>query len=207
MRSLLLLILMSVFMSGCAIGNTYRYDLGDAQFNLNSDKTVAVTTLDLRPYVRSGDKSPTFVGLMRGGFGNPFDVLTSSGRPLAEDMTISIVEALKKSDIKAFGVTAPAGANRSDTQDRLLQEDADRFVLFLILEWKTDTFFNTGLIHNVTLQVLHRDGSRVAEKTLQGRDNLGVAGLPKDARVKAEKAFREKLEAIFNDPEVASAFP
>ena len=207
MRGLFLLILISVFMSGCAIGNTYRYDLGDAEFSLNSDKTVAVTTLDLRPYVRSGNKSPAFVGLMRGGFGNPFNVLTSSGRPLAEDMTISIVEALKKSGIQAFGVTAPADANRSDTQDRLLQENADRFVLFLILEWKTDTLFRTALIHNVKLLVLHRDGSQVAEKTLQGRDNLGVAGTPKGARVSAEKAFREKLEAIFNDPEIASAFP
>jgi hypothetical protein len=85
---------MGVLLGGCAVDNSHRYDLGDAEFQVESNKTVAVAVVDTRPYVLSGEKTANFSGLMRGGFGNPFDVTTDSGRALAEDLTISIVRAL-----------------------------------------------------------------------------------------------------------------
>ncbi len=205
MRNLCLVILLGFLASGCAFGNTHRYDLGDAAFNLQSDKAVAVATLDLRSYVRSGDKPPSFVGLQRGGFGNPFDINTSSGRPMAEDMTTSIVKALTTSGVQASGVNAPTGAGEAGVRELLLKAEAERFVLFLVREWKADTYLNTALIYDVTLSVLQGDGSQVAEKSLQGRDNLGSSLVPADARVNTEKAFRRKLEEAINDPAVAAA--
>ena len=53
-----------------------------------------MATQDRREYVLSGNKDPQFVGLQRGGYGNPFDVRTSDDRPLAEDMTTAIVAAM-----------------------------------------------------------------------------------------------------------------
>ena len=47
MRNVLLLIFVAIWVSGCAIGNTYRYDLGDAASDLDTEKTVAVTVVDL----------------------------------------------------------------------------------------------------------------------------------------------------------------
>lgn len=205
MRKIFWVIVLGLLVEGCAIGNTHRYDLGDAAFRVNSDKTVAVTTVDLRPYVLSGDKGPSFVGLQRGGFGNPFNVNTSSGRPLAEDMTTSIVAALEKSNVRALAVTTPTNTQEAGARDLLLAAEADRFILFLVREWKADTYLNTGLPHDVTLKVLQRDGTELAEKTLNGRDNLGASMVPADARVHTEAAFRHKLEAAINDPGVAAA--
>jgi hypothetical protein len=107
LRKSILIVGLGLLLGACAIGNTHRYDLGDASFAIESDETVAVTVVDLRPYVVSGDKTPDFAGLMRGGFGNPFDVTTAAGKPLAEDMTSSIVASLMASNVKAFGVSAP----------------------------------------------------------------------------------------------------
>ena len=82
MRNLVLLLFVGVLASGCAVGNTHRYDWGDANLSIETDKTVAVSILDARSYVQSGAKLPNFVGLQRGGFGVPFGVTTRSGRPV-----------------------------------------------------------------------------------------------------------------------------
>lgn len=205
MRHAILLLAVVLLLGGCAIGNTHRYDLGDADLQVETDKTVAVTAVDLRPYVRPDDKDASFVGLMRGGFGNPFDITTDSGRPLAEDLTISIVAALQKSGVKAEGTNTPAGTGESAAREALLKVQAERFVLLLVREWKTDTYMNTALINDVTLEVLGPDGATLAEKALKGRENLGGAFVPADVRVNAEKAIKRKLEEAFSDPAVASA--
>ncbi len=205
MRNLCLVILLGFLASGCAFGNTHRYDLGDAALDLQSEKTVAVATLDLRHYVRSGDKSPSFVGLQRGGFGNPFDINTSSGRPMAEDMTTSIVKALTTSGVRAIAVTTPSSGGETGARMLLLKAKAERFLLFLVREWKADTYLNTALIYDVTLSVLQSDGSELAKRSLQGRDSLGASLVPADARVNTENAFRNKLEEAINDAAVAAA--
>lgn len=205
LRRCVLLVFLGCLVSGCAIGNTHRYDLGDATFELESDKTVAVTAVDVRPYVRSGEKTPDFVGLMRGGFGNPFDITTDSGRPLADDVTTSIVKSLKVSNVGALEVTVPPGADVAEARKTLLAADADRFAMLLVREWKSDTYFNTGLLYDLSLRVLQQDGTLIVEKTVSGDDNLGASGVPADARVNTEKAFRQKLEAVFGDPGVVSA--
>lgn len=129
MQKFVLLAFIGVFLGGCAIGNTHRYDLGDASFDLESKNTVAISVVDLRPYILSGDKLPNFVGLLRGGFGNPFDVTTDSDRPLAEDMTISIVESLKKDNIRAIAVPVSASTDEAAARSLLLNAKADRFAL------------------------------------------------------------------------------
>ena len=78
---------------GCAAGNRHAYHETVAVLQASGSKTIAVATHDEREYVRSGHKRPNFVGLQRGGYGNPFNVTTASTHPLAQDMTDAIVEA------------------------------------------------------------------------------------------------------------------
>lgn len=205
MKKLIVFVFLGLLTSGCAIGNTYRFDLGDAALTVKSDKNVAVAALDLRSYVRQGEKTPTFVGLQRGGFGNPFDVNTTSGKPLVEDMASSIVKSLSQSGVKAFAVAVPPDAGQQAARDTLLKAQADRFVLLLLQEWKTNTYLNTELFADMTVQVLRADGSQSAEKVVRGHEVLGSTFVPADARVHAEKAFKARLETIFNDPTIAAA--
>jgi hypothetical protein len=87
--------------SACAlaIGNKHRYDDVFAELPYASSRKVLIATRDERPYVQGGDKQPNFVGLSRGGYNNPFDVVTSSGKPLADDMSQAIERSL---DAKGF---------------------------------------------------------------------------------------------------------
>src|SRR3546814_3451094 len=181
MRNLAFVLCMGVLLGGCAVGNTHRYDLGDAHFQVNSSKSIAVAVVDVRPYVLDGDKAPDFSGLMRGGFGNPFDVTTDSGQPLAADFTASIVAALQRDGIAAVAVPIAPNTGETEARRALLASGADRCTLLTIREWKSDTYVNTGLSYDMTLEVLASDGALIASEVLQGHDDLGTSGLPADA--------------------------
>ncbi len=206
MRGLAAVVCLAFLLSACAVGNSHRYDLGNAEFELDSEKSVAVSVVDLRPYVVDGDKEPKFTGLFRGGFGNPFDVTTNSGRPLAEDLTNSIVAALKRDGIDAKAVQVKAQTNEAGARSLILASQADRCSVLYVREWKSDTYFNTGLDYNLMLEVLSSDGSVIASQVVKGHDNLGPAGVPADARVAVEEAVKAKLEALFNAAEIQAAF-
>ena len=67
---------------------------------------------------------------------------------------------------------------------------------------------NTALIYAVTLRVLDMDGRVLAEKNLIGRDNLGSSfwNPPAHAKTAIPAAFKAKLEALLNSPDVLAAF-
>ncbi|MGD1879213.1 MAG: hypothetical protein ACFB13_17130 [Kiloniellaceae bacterium] len=205
MKKLFLVACMTLVLGGCAVGNTHRYDLGDAEFVLDTEKSVAVAVVDLRTYVLSDEKPPAFVGLQRGGYGNPFDVMTDSGHGLAEDLTTSIVSSLAAAGVQAVGVPVPQKSTEAEARQLLAAVSADRCTLLMVREWRADTYFNTGLDYDITLAVLTPEGVELAKTTLQGHDNLGSSMVPADARVYAETAVRSKLEAIFGDPEIKGA--
>ena len=74
MSRLLLHVLGALLIAGCAAGNQYDYSGSDLALPITGSGDIGVAVLDVRPYVLNGDKKPDFVGLQRGGFGNPFDV-------------------------------------------------------------------------------------------------------------------------------------
>ena len=207
MRALTLLVVLGFLSSGCAIGVQHRYDAFDAKFDVATKSRIAVGVLDLRTYIVSGDKEPNFVGLQRGGFGNPFDVTTASGKSLAEDFANTIVETFEKNEIEATRVPLDVHKKISEGRRALLDADADRYVMLILHEWKSDTYQNVGLRYNVTLNVYGKDGSELAEKTLSGNDNLGGSAWnpPAHSRTAVPNAYRKKLEQLFNDRTVIAS--
>ena len=83
----LLVVMLSLLMiCGCAVGNRHDYASAVANVQTLGNYAVGVATLDQRTYVLTADKGPNFVGLQRGGFGNPFDVITENRRPLSDNV-------------------------------------------------------------------------------------------------------------------------
>lgn len=196
------MLLFVVFLSGCAIGNRYAYHSVVVEPNSSGRSRVSVATHDQRAYVVSGNKDPQFVGLQHGGFGNPFDVRTDDGRPLADNVTTAIVAAMRRRGFQAVPVFVPASADAAQLQQRLLQDIVDFALLLTLREWKSDTLKNVALEYNVTLVVMNRAGQVVAKKDLQGRDNLGGSywNPPAHAKDAVPQAFKSKLEELLGDP-------
>lgn len=194
----------ALILEGCAYGQTYRYD--DVTLQLASAPTrgsVAVGVHDLRPYVVSGGKPEKFVGLMRGGFGNPFDVNTETGGPLAIEMRDAIAKGLRAKGLTVLPVVVNPSDGAAGVKSKLAASGAPRLLLVTLDEWKSDTMMNTALIYNVSLAVLDAKGETLAINRSVGRDNLGSLGLSPGPGITA--GFVRRFEALFDDPKIAAA--
>jgi hypothetical protein len=206
MRRLVVVVpLVSVVLTGCAVGNRYAYQSVVASPQVSGTTAVSVATHDQREYVRSGSKDPQFVGLQRGGFGNPFDVRTADDKPLADAMTTAVVNTLAKKGFRAQPVIVTHSLAAADARQQAVRAGADRALVLTLQEWKSDTAMRVGLTYDMTMTVLDRTGAVLAEKRLQGHDNLGAASLPSRVGEIVAAAFKTKLEQMLDDPGVAGA--
>ncbi len=196
-----------VLLSGCAVGNKHSYHDAMVLFDVEAASMVAVAAQDRRPYVLSGAKTPDFVGLQRGGFGNPFDVTTQSGKPLSTDFTESVVRSLVQGGAKAVPISIAPSLNRERAIAELRRSGAEKLLLLQLNEWKSDTFNNTALIYDVKAYVCDSTGEIIAESEISGRENLGGSAFnpPGHAKAAVPQAFKRKLEELLGARQVAAA--
>jgi hypothetical protein len=202
-----LFVLTVLVLSGCAVGNRHAYHSVLATPAVSGSAQVGIATHDQRPYVLSGNKQPQFVGLSRGGWGNPFDIRTADDAPLADGMTQALTNSLRARGFRPVVVIVTASMSPAQVQERLAQAGGDRALLLTLREWKSDTYVGTGLFYDVTLSVLDRSGRTLAEKRLSGKDDLGADAWnpPGHAREAVPRAFKGKLEELLNDGAVTAA--
>lgn len=204
--SLLIMGLILLTITGCAFGVVHKYDGVVPDISLKSDKKIVVGVWDRRPYILSKNKSEDFVGLSRGGYGNPFDVKTASGKSLASRFRKAISEGLRKQNIKVEEVEITSSANKEMAKSQLIKLKPERVVVLTILEWKSDTYSRTALIYNIRLEVFDKNMQVLATRYLNGRDNLGGSINPPDhSRKVVPKEFQLKLEEIFGDPKIIAS--
>lgn len=207
MKTTPLILLLAATLSGCAVGNKHAYHEIEATTSTKTEKSVSVATLDQREYVISGQSKPELVGMQRGGFGNPFDVLTASGRPLSSEFTSTVKRALERNGIKVLAVeTKPSSPSQPAMAD-LMASAGDRLLLLSIKEWIGDSQINTELRYNLQLLVADKTGKTLATKNYSGSRNLGGSQLnpPGHAKEVMPTAFREAVEHLLNSREITAA--
>lgn len=206
MRSILCIIVLSVLTSACAIGVKHDYRSQKVDLAVISNEKVAVATYDRRPYIVSGNKSPTFVGLSRGGFGNPFDVTTVSGNPLAADISETISSGMRAKDIKVIVIPTKHSEKYGAIVAALRSSGSGRSVLVTLNEWKADTYSRTKLLHDVTVDIFGVGGNILVKKQFKGAENLGSAfNSPAHSKKVVPESFKRQIEIIFADPDILAA--
>ncbi len=203
--SVLTLALLTLFLQGCA--NQFSYSNANVSFGATGSGTLAIATQDQRPYIINGKKSPNFIGLVRGGYGNPFDVTTESGKSLAEEITGALAASFQKSGFTTVPVTVSHLENDKAIKDKILAAKSDKAVLFVVKEWKSDTYVNTALLFDLSLQVLDGSANIIVERQIGGNNDLGGSAFNvyKHSHAAVPKAFQVKLEEIINSPEIQRA--
>ncbi len=202
-----LLLFVVLLGAGCAIGNRHDYADVVADVKASGNSSIRVATHDQRSYVVSGTKLPQFVGLQRGGYGNPFNVSTSTNKPLADDITAAITTSLARKGFR----TIPVIVSRADSKEAVLKKaqaaGAERSLIVTLSEWKSDTYTSVALVYDATMMVFDNEGQKLAEKKIEGRDNLGGSmwNPPSHARQAVPAAFKQKLEELLNDPDILRA--
>lgn len=203
----LAVVLASAVMTGCAVGNQHRYHEASASIGVAQGITVAVAAQDERPYVLSGGKAPNFVGVQRGGFGNPFNVTTQSKKPVAEDIANSVARSLADSGAKSQSVFLAPRLSREQAIAELRETGADKLLLLTFSELKSDTYNNTAFHYRMRAYVCDAQGQVVAENTVSGRDHIGGSAFnpPAHAKTAVPEALERMLERLLNSREISSA--
>ena len=195
-----------LLVSGCAIGNQHQYAGVVPNVSAQTARSLAVAVQDRRPYIVDGSKTEDFVGVQRGGFGNPFDVTTATDGPLATDIRDSVAAAFRNKGAQVTPVALKPTLRAAEVAQALTQTGRDRALLITLSEWKSDTFMNTALVYDVTARVLDGNGRTLADSRISGRDDLsGSLDSPGHAKTAVPIAFRSKFEQLLNDPKVATA--
>lgn len=194
-----------LLLGGCAVGVKHDYQQQALDLGVATPAVVAVGTLDHRSYIVTGQKAPDFVGLSRGGFGNPFDVNTQSGKPLATEMSNSIVASMKSKGVDARVVELRHALTYEQAEAALRAPGTQRSVIIRLSEWKSDMMMNVAFNYDFELRVLDKDGKVLVSKLQQGNENLGSGGFEPGGASLVLPRYRRMMEALFQQPDVAKA--
>ncbi len=202
-------ILILILLSACV--NRFDYNSPLVGLEAETDKTVAVGTLDSRPYVNSGDKTPDFVGLQRGSYGIPFSVFTFTKKPMADDLTSAVVEGLRAKGIDVSSVITTPSPTNNEALNLLAGTDTDRDLLITLYELKSDGAYNHRLFYDVEIVVLDGDGkllARTKAKEIVPVSDLEDLAAPLGAEFNSGltgDAFRLVLATMLNEDEIKNA--
>jgi hypothetical protein len=206
MRSLLT-VLIATTLVGCAFGNKYRYQDIMADLPRPGVPRVAVATLDQREYIVSGEDDPSYAGMTRGGYANPFDAHTESGQAMSEEITHIVTRALEKDGVTAVAVSTTPRDREAEVRQKLLSNRAPRAVLLILHEWQSDTYNNTSLSYDVEIQVFGEDGRTLASDRFRGEDDLGgsVWNPIAHAQEAVPAGAKHRIEGFFTQASISSA--
>lgn len=172
------LLLVSMFLlTGCVAGQQIKF--GDLPMG-NQDAPLGITVLvkvdDNRDFVRSGNKTPAYIGHYRAGFGNPWDVNTHQKKALAEIFR----EDLER-ELKSLGFNLGEGPDGKKLR-------------VVIKDWNFDTYLNGKIWYDIEVAVLAKDNQQLAIDAI--KETKVIEG---SVWVGAKYAFEEEVPKIYAD--------
>ncbi len=193
-------------LTGCAVGNKYDYQQAELSLPVKGTSQISLGVIDNRSYVIDGEKPANFIGLQRGGFGNPFDVSTKSGKSLTEDMTLVLDRSLKQSgyQVNKLFFSSP---DSSLVANVIMKDGQQKNIVLTVSEWKTDVYMNITLSYDLLLQILDQQGQELASASMRsnGPENLSGGGVEDQNSRTAASAFETKIGRLFNTPQIVAA--
>jgi hypothetical protein len=176
-------------LGGCVMGNQHTFNYVPTEKSEIGDGTVVLLFAvdDQRPYIVSGDEPATFVGEQRNGYGMPFNVTTSDGRPFA-----AIVQETVQRDLEAAGFrVTPAQTKGGDVAGAVRNANASRALAIVMREFKSDTFNNINFDYDFEAVVYDANGAEIARDRISGEEVIP------GSLMNPVKASKKKVPAEF----------
>lgn len=205
--SLFCLMVATWMLTSC--GNLYRINYSNirADLNYSGSRSVSVGVLDQRPYILSGENDPKYVGTMRGGYGNPFDLWTQSNLSLADEMAATVADSFLSKGFHVLAVKAAVGKDGSSMLSEMESSGAERLVFMEVKDWWSNYYpasfgtEKTELVMNVELKVMDRYQQVLGSSGLKGTAKP-PSGWPKDT---IPGFYKKKMAELLNDQDIQRA--
>lgn len=154
----LTLVLSPLVLAGCVAGQSLQTEYAPpAAVAETTGLAVSLTVTDDRPYVKSGEKAPYYIGRYRAGFGNPWDVSTAN-----EEALVSIVRRDIAEELVALGHPLKDAAV------------ADRGLAVSIRDWNFDGYQNGNFWYDLLVTVRSPTGDVLVNSVV--KDKIGITG-------------------------------
>jgi hypothetical protein len=200
---LCLLIPLPAFAVGTVVGKKVNYVDDHAKLNYAGQGSIVVITRDERPYVLDGDKKPQFVGVMRGGFGIPFDVMNLSGNPLADDISTSLATALKGAGFDATVDIPPAGETAEQSIARVAAKSPGHIIVVRLSNLRTDGYGSMIWYEEANFSLYDQAGTLQHSIDTKLRKEIGSLNRKwKTLTDRMMDEFNQSLETWVNDAKV-----
>jgi hypothetical protein len=204
--SLVLTMVAALSLGACAVGVKHEYEQLTADVRVKSSQ-IALGVHDQRPYVLDGTKKEDFTGVTRGGFNNPFDASTASGKPMADDFARAIAESLTRNGAKVSVVRLEPKLSKEEAIKRLAQS-APKAVLLSVKEWKTDLGYSFRHVCELKMSVIGHNGTVLASQRIADGHVFQMQPLDLPRKMFAREVpgvFKQHMEQLFSSPGIASA--
>jgi hypothetical protein len=208
MRNLSLVGVVAALCGGCAVGQTITYDDATPGLMARAPLALGLVVQDQRPEIASGTELPPFVGVFRGGYGNKFDVVTTSGRPLGDDFTNVIGHGLAARGFRVTNLPVVPMAPPAQIVAVAARSGAARVLVVQLGDWKSDTYMGTKLVYDVTARVFDVATSRMLGEARVARSrDLGASFWDPVGRAKkvVPAAYSAVLEQLLNAASIVNA--
>lgn len=210
-QSFLLLIglaCVAMLTSGCANMLKFKIADVDAKVNVTGNTAITVASLDKRAFIVDRSSPESYVGMVRGGYGNPFNATTLSNLSFADAVSKSICKALNQKGFKATSVSVKFDKTEQQAVNSLLQTKMNKNILVVIREWESDSFYNLNIGYDFLLKVFNRDGTVLA--TSEAKDAIQIScsimtGCLGIDEKEVPAAFQKAMETLLNAPTVMRA--
>jgi hypothetical protein len=206
LKHVLAMMLAFLMIVGCG-PRGIRYTATINNLECSGKRSVAVAILDERPYILNRERDPNYVGIMRGGYGNPFVTRTESGEPLADDMLATLSESLRSRGFSVIQLKTSTTDSQASIMKRFSTSGADRLILMQMKEWQSDYlpkgFANerSHLFIDLKFNVFDRNRVSLARKQLREEITL-PSGWPENT---VPDVYQGKLRRLLNDSRICGA--
>lgn len=167
-----------MIISGCVAGQTINMTPESSSVETKRfHGNIALHVTDDRPYILDGDKDPSYIGHYRGGFGNTFDVKTTSKEPLASMMVRDLGHKLQAMGFKVVA-----------------ENESKRLLNVSITDWNFDAYMNGKYWISCKVQVQDEKGNRLASHEVE--NNSIIKG---SIWVGAKYAFEKEMPRLYSE--------
>lgn len=196
----------------------YKFDYLQCKFNVNLPVcTISLGVVDNRSYVLSGKHKPEYVGILRGGYGNPWNVDTKSGNPFVDDVASCLEKSFKQAGFNIENAGVRFGDDNNKAIQKLNNSSSDKKLLFVINDWYTDNISSfskqwTDVYYDITLTVYDNKGNQLSTVNLQKKEavtaktNTVFRAHMKDKKMAGPNALIIVMDDLLQQEQIKSAF-
>lgn len=178
----------------------------------SADNNLALTVIEARPYVLSGEKTPQYEGLIRGSFGIPRTVYRPNrpeGERFVDQFAGMVRDGLAQQGVKVSLVPMPVGASHADALAALAKTGAPRYVVIHVddcnWEFGAASFGTSTWKYDFDVVVAGPGGFQPRNKRFTSVD---ASRLPNGSYTIFDNYsifYRRAIETMFNDPTIRQA--